>query len=62
MYVEISKEAFKRLITIDTKCNNVESKELCVKYHYASPYGVQLLQIDNFLSCSSQYYIQDINA
>lgn len=75
MYIEITKEAFKRLIAIDTKCDKVESKELCVKYHYISPYGVQLLQIDNFIggyddwirqgggvSCTSQYYIQDINA
>ena len=62
MYIEINKEAFKRLIAIDTKCDNMESKELCIEYHFTSPYGVQLLQIDNFLSCTSQYYIQDINA
>ena len=62
MHIEITKEAFKRLIDIDTKCDRVENSELCVKYHYTSPYGVQLLQIDNFLSCTSQYYIQDINA
>jgi len=62
MYTEITKEVFKRLIAIDTKCDKVENREHCVKYHYTSPYGVQLLQIDNFLSCTSQYYIQDINA
>ena len=62
MYIEINKEAFKRLIDIDTKCDKVESKELCVKYNFTSPYGVQLLQVDNFLSCTSQYFIQDINA
>lgn len=62
MYAEITKEAFKRLMDNDTKCNEVENKELCVKYHYISPYGIMLLQIDNFLSCTSQYYVQDINS
>lgn len=61
MYIEITKEVFKRLIDIDTKCDRVESREFCVKYYYISPYGVVLLQIDNFISCTSQYYIQDIN-
>lgn len=62
MYVEITKEAFKRLINVDTKCDKVENKEYGVRYYYISPYGVMLLHVNNFLSCTNQYYIQDINA
>lgn len=61
MWVEITLEAFQRLKAFDTKCLKVENRELCVKYYYEG-YGVQLLQISNYLNCTDQYYIQDINS
>ena len=43
MYIEITREAFKRLIDEDTKCEKVENKEHCNKFHFISPFGVKLL-------------------
>jgi len=60
MYAEITKEAFKRLVSSDTPTTKVEQLELCRKYHY-SQYGVALLKIEQPTS-PAQYYIRDINA
>lgn len=61
MWAEITLEAFQRLKAFDTKCQAVENRSLCVKYYYEC-YGVQLLQITNYLAATNQYYIQDINS
>ena len=61
-YIEINKQVFNKLVALDHKPNKVEDMELARKFYYDSPLGVQLLQIDNFISNVSQYYIRDINA
>ena len=43
------------------KQNYRKNKELYNRFIY-NVKGVRLQQIDNFLSCVSQYYIEDINA
>ena len=60
-YSEITAEAFGALVSIDTKCDKIETLEHATKRYYRSK-GVILLAIDNFLSCVTQYYIRDINA
>jgi len=62
MYSEITKAVFNKLVALDHKPAKVEDLELARKFYYDSPLGVRLLQIDNFVSAVSQYYIQDINA
>ena len=59
--VEITREAFKALVTNDVKCINILNKELYSAYYYHTK-GCNLMQVDNFASCTTQYYIQDINA
>ena len=61
MYSEITKAVFDKLVALNHKPEKVEDLELARKFHYNS-LGVRLLQIDNFISSVSQYYIQDINA
>ena len=60
-YVEITLEAFKVLVNQDAKCLNVDNFEHANVMHYFE-HGIKLKQVDNFLSCVSQYYIEDINA
>lgn len=60
-YIEITKAAFDQLVTPDTPVFEVENLELANKYHYHA-HGVMLMVIDNFITVTSQYYIQDINA
>ncbi len=60
-YAEITKQAFDLLVTSDTPTTEVETLEHGRKYHYYE-HGVVLLAIDNFLTVTTQYYIQDINA
>ena len=59
-YAEITRELFV-MITEDVVCSKVINQELCNRYYYDTK-GVRLQQIDNFVSCVSQYYIRDINA
>lgn len=60
-YVEVTRELFNKIVTPDIKCNNVDNLEHASKAYYIA-YGVVLMKIDNYLSCTSQYYIKDINA
>ena len=60
MYCEINKKAFKRLIHL-ADCHKVENDELCRKSYYKTHDSI-LMQIENFVSCCTQYYIQDINS
>lgn len=57
---EITRELFV-FITENEYTTQVENKELYNRFIY-NVKGVRLQQIDNFLSCVSQYYIEDINA
>lgn len=63
MYAETTRQAFNSLLINEqvTRHNNFESLEHCNKIYY-EVLGMTLLQIDNFLSMTSQYYIQDINS
>ena len=63
MYAEITRQAFTSLLINEqvTRHSHFESLEHCNKIYY-NVLGVTLLQIDNFLSMTSQYYIQDINS
>ena len=61
MYAEITKQAFSALLSEIARPCLVEELEQARKYYYSSC-GVELLQIDNFLSQVSQYYVKDINA
>lgn len=57
---EITRELFV-FITENEYTTQVENKELYNRFIY-NVKGVRLQRIDNFLSCVSQYYIEDINA
>lgn len=60
MYCEISEKAFRRLIHL-ADCHEVKNDEFCRKIYYKT-HDSLLMQIDNFVSCCTQYYIQDINS
>lgn len=60
-YCEITRQAFNRIVTPDVKCVKVENLEHASKAYFHADM-MTLLKIDNYLSCSSQFYILDINA
>ena len=61
MYSEITKELFKAIVSNDEKAINIVQLSNAYKTMYFV-HGVLLMQVDNYLSCMTQYYIQDINA
>jgi hypothetical protein len=61
MYIEITKEAFRALVPVDMPNIEVKNEELARRIYYYS-HGVKLQSVENFLSFTTQYYIQDINA
>lgn len=61
MYSEITKELFKAIVSDDEKSINTIQLSKAYKTMYFV-HGVLLMQVDNYLSCITQYYIQDINA
>ena len=61
MYSEITKELFKAIVADDEKSINTVHLLTASKTMYFV-HGVLLMQVDNSLSCVTQYYIQDINA
>lgn len=61
MYSEITKELFKAIVSDDVKSINTVQLSNAYKTMYFV-HGVLLMQVDNYLSCITQYYIQDINA
>lgn len=61
MYSEITKELFKSIVSNDEKAINTIQLEHAYKTMYFV-HGVLLMQVDNYLSCVTQYCIQDINA
>lgn len=60
-YIEVTKEAFNKLVKHEDDPNMIESRELFRKQYYAA-HGVQLMIINNYVSNVTQYYIRDINA
>lgn len=61
MYSEITEELFKAIVLDDEKSINTVQLSNAYKTMYFV-HGVLLMQVDNYLSCITQYYIQDINA
>lgn len=61
MYSEITKELFKAIVADDEKSINTVQLSNAYKTMYFV-HGVLLMQVDNYLSCITQYYIQDVNA
>ena len=61
MYSEITKELFKSIVSNDEKAINAVQLENAYKTMFFV-HGVLLLRVENYLSCVTQYYIQDINA
>ena len=64
MYAEITKQTFNKLIdeNIPLKDYDIERKELAEKRYYDIGDDTVLLSIRNYVSCTTQYYIRDINA
>lgn len=60
MNAEITKEAFHALLN-NTKPSSIEQGEHYRKALWISK-GVLLIELEDFLSCVTQYYVQDINA
>ena len=60
MYSEITKELFKAIVSDDVKSINTVQLLNAHKTMYFV-HGVLLMQVDNYLSCITQYYIQDVN-
>ncbi len=73
MKVEITREAFRQLVSIDAIVNKVECEETYRRTIYVE-HGVRIEQLDilaafktvptaeNFASFTTQYFITDINA
>lgn len=61
MYSEITKELFKAIVSDDARSINTVQLSNAHKTMYFV-HGVLFMQVDNYLSCMTQYYIQDINA
>ena len=60
MYSEITKELFKAIVADEKSINIVHLLTASKTMYFV--HGVLLMQVDNYLSCVTQYYIQDINA
>jgi hypothetical protein len=61
MYIEITKEAFRALVPVDMPNTDVKNEELARRIYYYS-HGVMLQTVENYISGTMQYYIQDIIA
>jgi hypothetical protein len=61
MKAEITREAFKALVSSDTPAHDTTQKEHAYIIEYRAC-GVRLFEIQNYLSVVTQYYIEDINA
>lgn len=61
MYSEITKELFNIIISNDEKSINTVQLQNAYKTMYFV-HGVLLMKVENYVSCVTQYYIQDINA
>lgn len=59
--IEIPKEIFNKLVSINHMPTKVDDGELARKTYF-NVLDVNLMQIENHVSSVTQYYIQDINA
>ena len=63
MKIEITKEAFRALVPVELPALNVKSMES--DYGVAIEWetkGVKVIQVENYIACCTQYFIEDINA
>jgi len=58
--VEITKEAFRALVPAELPCVKVKETELSHRIEWES-YGITVIQLENYASGATQYYVQDIN-
>ena len=61
MCTEITREAFRAIVPVDLPCTDVIEQETCRSTYYYSK-GVWLYSLESFVSCTTQYFIRDINA
>ena len=61
MYAEITKSAFKKIVADTVKAHHTEELEHARKVFYWEQ-GIELMEIENYLSSVNQYYILDINS
>lgn len=61
MYAEITKQTFYNLVNENVKCSHVKEEEHAIKQYYNID-DTNLVKIINHASCTTQYYIRDINA
>ena len=61
MYSEITESLFKSIVTKETKCINAIQLDHAFKTMFFV-HGVLFMKVENYLSFTTQYYIQDINA
>jgi len=60
-HTEITKEAFKAIVTNEQESFDYNDKGELFEKTYFKAKGMKLLTIYNFVSNTKQYYIQDIN-
>ena len=61
MYSEITKSLFNSIVTKETRCIDAIQLDHAFKTVFFV-HGVLLIKFENYLSFTTQYYIQDINA
>lgn len=62
MYIEITEQAFNKLVDKEHDDFQREDLELACKLHWTTRSGDKLMEIYNHVSQVVQYYMQDINA
>ena len=60
MCSEITHEAFRAMVPVDLPATDVVNMETCRSTYYYSR-GVWLYSLESFVSCTTQYFIRDIN-
>ena len=60
-YIEITKQAFDRLVSSEAVNTKVVNEELCNRVFYFE-HGATLQAVTNYVEPVTQYYIRDINA
>ena len=61
MCSEITHKAFRAMVPVDLPCTDVIELETCRSTYYFSN-GVWLYSLESFVSCTTQYFVRDINA
>ena len=61
MKAQITKEAFRALVPVDTPCTDAETSDDFhrITFHV---HGLTVTQVEHFLACCTTYWVMDINA